>query len=111
MLGSLLALILAPLVSRIYGKKRACAILMGLALVTSLTPITLRLLGIIPHDMNGSSSLTGILLLDRTLYGAFATLRTKRCPSNAPMSPQLLHCSRRSLHCRPIIAGTELAYD
>ena len=59
--------------SRIYGKKRACAILMGLALVTSLTPITLRLLGIIPHDMNGSSSLTGILLLDRTLYGAFAT--------------------------------------
>lgn len=73
MLGSLLALILAPLVSRIYGKKRACAILMGLALATALTPISLRLLGIIPQDMNGGGGLTAILLLDRTLYGAFAT--------------------------------------
>nr|QQZ49484.1 hypothetical protein JKL49_21285 [Phenylobacterium glaciei] len=38
MLGSLLALVFAPLLSRWYGKKRACMILMGLALATTLTP-------------------------------------------------------------------------
>lgn len=73
MLGSLLALVFAPLLSRWYGKKRACATLMGLALATALTPISLRLLGIIPQSWNGTSELTAILLLDRTLYGAFGT--------------------------------------
>ncbi len=73
MLGSILALVLAPVMSKWQGKKHACATLMGLGLVITLLPISLRLLGIIPTSLNGSSLLTGLLLADRVLVGAFGT--------------------------------------
>lgn len=73
MLGSLLALALAPLLSKSQGKKRACATLMGLGLVVVLLPISLRLVGVIPISLNGTGALTTLLLVERTLSGAFGT--------------------------------------
>lgn len=73
MLGSLLALALAPVLSRRQGKKRACATLMGLGLMAALLPISLRLVGVIPVSLNGTSALTTLLLVERTLTGAFGT--------------------------------------
>jgi Na+/melibiose symporter-like transporter len=45
--------------------------LMGLGLSVSLLPISLRLLDILPVSLNGTGTLTTLLLVERTLMGAF----------------------------------------
>ena len=71
MLGSLLALPIAPMLSRKRGKKRAAVTLMVLGLVVGLSPVSLRLLGILPVSLNGTSTLTMLLLVERTFVSAF----------------------------------------
>ncbi len=71
MLGSLLALPIAPLLSKAQGKKRACVTLMSLGLTVGLLPISLRLLGILPVSLNGTGTLTTLLLVERVFVGAF----------------------------------------
>jgi GPH family glycoside/pentoside/hexuronide:cation symporter len=73
MLGSLLALALAPVLSRRLGKRRAGVALMGMGLGLALLPVSLRLLGVIPVALNGTKTLTTLLLAERTLASACGT--------------------------------------
>ncbi|MFN3521662.1 MAG: MFS transporter [Phenylobacterium sp.] len=62
LIASLLGVTLAPLVSRLMGKKRAMLTLFSVSLVALLTPLSLRLLDLMPP--NGSALLLGILVGD-----------------------------------------------
>ncbi|MBV9905865.1 MAG: MFS transporter [Alphaproteobacteria bacterium] len=65
--GAFLAPVVAGVLSRFIGKKTAAVTFYGLFLVVAATPITLRLLHVLPP--NGSSLLFGIIFAERTLTG------------------------------------------
>lgn len=62
LIASLLGVTLAPLMSRLMGKKRAMILLFSISLVASLIPIGFRLLGWMPP--NGTPLLLGLLIGD-----------------------------------------------
>ncbi|HEY9218950.1 MAG TPA: MFS transporter [Phenylobacterium sp.] len=62
---------LAPALSRKIGKKHAAIALAALGLTISITPITLRLVDLMPA--NGTNLLVGILLMDRIFASACST--------------------------------------
>jgi Na+/melibiose symporter-like transporter len=66
LIGSLLALPLAPRLSRLLGKKRAAVLLLAVTVLLGLLPFALRLAGWFPA--NGSPALTPALLAIQTLY-------------------------------------------
>ena len=69
LVASLLGVTLAPLVSRLMGKKRAMIVLFSVSLIASLIPISFKLLGWMPA--NGTPLLLGLLIGD---YIVTATL-------------------------------------
>jgi Na+/melibiose symporter-like transporter len=66
LIGSLLALPLAPRLSRLLGKKRAAILLLAFTVLLGLLPFGLRLAGWFPA--NGSPALAPTLLAIQTLY-------------------------------------------
>jgi len=66
LIGSLLALPLAPRLSRLLGKKRAAIILLAVTVALGLLPFALRLAGWFPAE--GSKALVPALLAIQTLY-------------------------------------------
>ncbi|MFI4933677.1 MAG: MFS transporter [Caulobacterales bacterium] len=62
-----LAFLMAPLVSRRIGKKRACMTLFFISLIFTHAPIVLRLAGVLPA--NGSPLLLPLLLVNNTIGG------------------------------------------
>jgi len=66
LVGSLLALPLAPRLSRLLGKKRAAIILLAVTVVLGLLPFALRMAGWFPAE--GSRLLVPALLTIQTLY-------------------------------------------
>jgi GPH family glycoside/pentoside/hexuronide:cation symporter len=66
LIGSLLALPLAPRLSRLLGKKRAAVLLLAFTVLLGMLPFALRLAGWFPA--NGSPALTPALLAIQTLY-------------------------------------------
>lgn len=66
LIGSLLALPLAPRLSRLLGKRTAAVLLLAATLVIGLAPFGLRLVGVFPA--NGSPALVPTLLIFQTVY-------------------------------------------
>ncbi|WP_309644414.1 MFS transporter [Phenylobacterium sp.] len=66
-----IAAAVAPPLSRLWGKRRACMTLFFASVVTTNGPITLRLLDLFPE--NGSPMLLPILLANAVLGGVFGT--------------------------------------
>jgi len=66
-----IAAAVAPPLSRLWGKRRACMTLFFASVVTTNGPITLRLLDLFPE--NGSPILLPILLANAVLGGVFGT--------------------------------------
>ena len=60
LVGALLAVVLAPVLSRLFGKKRAMITLFVISTISGNAPVTLRLLGLMPA--NHSAALLPILL-------------------------------------------------
>jgi Na+/melibiose symporter-like transporter len=67
LVASPVAAIIAPLLSKRFGKKQACINLFFAGLLVSVLPVGLRLLGLMPP--NGEPLLVGVLLLDRIVSG------------------------------------------
>jgi GPH family glycoside/pentoside/hexuronide:cation symporter len=66
LIGSLLALPLAPRLSKWLGKKRAAIVLLAVTVALGLLPFALRMAGLFPA--NGSPALAPTLLAIQTLY-------------------------------------------
>lgn len=71
-LGSFLSVILAPILSKRFGKKPAMIVTFSVYLVAALTPMTLKLLGLMPA--NGSPWLMPILIVDAAIAGTLVIL-------------------------------------
>ncbi len=71
MIAAPLAALLAPALSRRWGKKAACMTLFFASVVTNNAPVLLRLLGFFPGPE--SDLLLPILLVDRVITGILAT--------------------------------------
>lgn len=71
LVSSPIAAAIAPLLSRRFGKKRACMSMFFASVLVSGAPIVLRLVGYFPE--NGSSLLVPILLIDRIVTGVLGT--------------------------------------
>lgn len=71
LVASPLAAILAPWLSKRWGKKRACMSLFFAAVAFNAAPIAARLAGVMPA--NGTDLLVGILLADRLVTGVLST--------------------------------------
>ena len=71
LISSPLAAVLAPWLSKRWGKKRACMSLFFAAVFFNSAPILGRLMGVMPE--NGTDLLLGILLADRLVTGVFST--------------------------------------
>ncbi len=69
--SSPIAAVLAPWLSRRWGKKRTCMTLFFAAVACNAAPVLGRLLGVMPP--NGSDLLLGLLLVDRLLTGVLST--------------------------------------
>jgi len=67
-LSAILALVLAPPVSKAFGKRDAARVMKALSIVFAVSPIGLRLLGVLPE--NGDPLLLPILLVAGTLATA-----------------------------------------
>jgi GPH family glycoside/pentoside/hexuronide:cation symporter len=72
LLGSVVGVILAPVLSRRYGKKRACVSLFFIAAFASATPIGLKLLGVMPP--NHTLALYAILGIDGMITAIFGIM-------------------------------------
>ena len=68
--GSLAGVLAAPHVARALGKKRGAILMFASALAVGITPITLRLMGLMPP--NGTDLLFYILLLETVLNSGMA---------------------------------------
>ena len=72
LVATVLAVILGPILSRRFGKKQTCITLFFIAIFASATPISLKLLGLMPP--NGTMALYVILTVDRMVTAAFAIM-------------------------------------
>ncbi|QUD90063.1 MFS transporter [Phenylobacterium montanum] len=70
--GSFLSVILAPILSKRFGKKPAMITTFSVYLVAALTPMTRKLMGLMPA--NGSPWLMPILILDAVIAGTLVIL-------------------------------------
>jgi GPH family glycoside/pentoside/hexuronide:cation symporter len=70
--ASVVAVIVGPLLSRRFGKKRTCITLFFIAIFASATPITLKLLGVMPP--NHTFALYAILAIDGMVTAAFGIM-------------------------------------
>lgn len=71
LVSSPLAAVLAPWLSKRWGKKRACMSLFFAAVACNAAPVIGRLVGIMPE--NGTDLLVPILLVDRLVTGVLST--------------------------------------
>lgn len=71
LISSPIGAILAPKISRRIGKKPAAMLLPAIGVTISISPIVLRLIGVMPP--NGSDLLLWILVVDRIFASAFST--------------------------------------
>jgi GPH family glycoside/pentoside/hexuronide:cation symporter len=71
LVASPVAAVLAPWLSKRWGKKRACMTLFFAAVAVNASPIAARLMGVMPA--NGTDLLVGLLLADRLFTGLLST--------------------------------------
>lgn len=68
LLGTVVAVFLATPVSKAFGKKRAMISLFSIGFITSLIPLTLRLMGLLPGD--GTPLVFWVLFIDSVIVSA-----------------------------------------
>lgn len=70
MAAALIGIVLGPWLSRRFGKKWAAVGMFTALILVSITPVSLRLLGLMPP--NGSDIIVAVLLAESLLIGADA---------------------------------------
>lgn len=74
MVAALIGVVLAPRITKLLGKKRGAMLMLFLLMLVSITPVTLRLLGLLPD--NDSPMILMLVVLETSITGGLTLMTT-----------------------------------